>query len=354
MLDVSFVLLKDSNEVVLHVTKKTIFALINYNRMKKIVLLFSVLFTCISVRAQQLTEIDAIVAQYPKSFNSSEELAALINKDFDKDAEKARAIYSWICTSVKFDTDTYFSKKKTKRIKYKDKVDRAQKLRKQRIKMETKALTEHLAVPEGYATLYHRLCELCGLYGYKLRGTAKVRTFDIGKIPRMQNHFWNVVQVDKKWYFVDAAMGAGIVDYTEKTYQHSFNEHFFFTPPEVFFLTHFPKEQGWLKVEKTEEDFAKLPLYYGEYFKSGFELKEPGTGVLDLRGSDSISFILNSPLAVEKLSYQFNYEKEATELPVEKKQDVYSFSVPFVEKRRGYLTLFYDEKAILSYKINSY
>ncbi len=321
--------------------------------MKRTILILFLILAGASLKAQ-VSKIDIIVAQYPTSFDRSEDLAALVNRDFESDADKARAIYSWICTRVAFDTDAHFSKKKRKRMKYKDKVDRAQKLRKERINKENKALNRHLATSEGYATLYQRLCELCDVYGYMLRGTAKLRVFDIGKLPRMQNHYWNVVQIDKKWYFVDATLGSGMVDYSEKTYHPDFNEQFFFTSPEVFFFNHYPKETEWLKVEKTEEDFAKLPLYHSEFLKHGFEISEPLEGLLDLKGADSIQFKMSSPVPLEKLSYQFNYEKEASDVIVEKINNEYTFAIPFVVKRRGYLTLYYNDKAILSYKINMY
>lgn len=324
------------------------------NHMRKTILLFGILLSFTFLNAQELDKIDVIVSQYPKTFGASEELAALINKDFNTDKEKARAIYSWVTMNVKYDVDAHFSKKKRKRIKYKDKVDRAQKEQKQRIRIENKALTEHIAVAEGYATLYNRLCELSGLYGYIIKGTGKLRTYDIGRLPKMRSHSWNVVQIDKEWFFVDATLGAGTVDYIEKTYQHSFNDKYFFTPPEEFFLNHFPKDKGWLFVEKTPEDFAKLPLLTGEYLKNEFELITPNEGVLDLKGKDSIQFQIKSPVPINNLTYQFNFEKEPTEISSENKKDIYSFDIPFIKRRTGYLTLFYDRKALVSYKIGTY
>lgn len=322
--------------------------------MQKTILLFSLLLSFTFLNAQDLNKIDAIVAQYPKTYGASEELAALINKDFDTDTDKARAIYSWITNNVKFDIDAHFDRKKKKRIKYKDKVDKAQKERKQRIRIENKALSQHLAVSEGYAILYHRLCELTGLYGYIVKGTGKLRTYDIGRIPKMQNYLWNVVQIDKDWFFVDATLGAGTVDYFEKTYEPGFNDKYFFTPPEVFFLNHFPKDQGWLRVEKTDEDFAKLPLFTGAYIKNEFEVITPNEGVLDMKGKDSIQFQILSPHPIEDLTYQFNHEQEPSEISIEKKEDVYSFDIPFIKRRSGYLTLFYKRKAIISYKVGTY
>lgn len=322
--------------------------------MKKIVILFTLLFSFTFSNAQNLSKIDVTVSQYPKTFSEAKELAALINNDFHNNTDKARAIYSWITMNVKYDIDAHFSKKKKKRMHYKDKVDKAQKLRKQRIKTENKALNQHLAITEGYTTLYKTLCDLTGIYSYIIKGTGKLRTYDIGRQPKMQTHAWNAVEIDKKWFFVDATLGAGTVDYLEKTYQHNFNSKYFFTPPEKFFLNHFPKENDWLFTEKTHDDFAKLPLFYGEYLKDNFELIAPAEGVLDLNGKDSIQFKINSPIPIENLTYQFNYEKEPSEVSVENNNDAYNFTIPFTKKRTGYLTLFYKREAIISYKIGSY
>lgn len=320
--------------------------------MKKIVLLFAVLFFFTFSNAQQPNEIDTKVAHYPKTFNSPEDLAALINNDFEAEADKARAIYSWIALNVRFDTKTYFAKKKkSKRLKYKDAVDRANKIRKEEIKLEDRALRENIAVPEGYAQLYKRVCDLTGVYGYILKGTSKVKLSDIGLKPGRLNYSWNVVQIGKDWFFVDASMGAGIVDYTEKKFRPYFNDKYFFTPPDKFFLNHFPKDKEWLWKKYTAEDFTNLPLFTGEYLRNDFELIEPLDGVLNLGGQDSIQFRIKSPVPVPSLTYQYSFEKESSEIPVVEENDEYVFSVPFTVKRRGFLTLFYKNGAIISYKI---
>ncbi|MCK5535601.1 MAG: hypothetical protein KAI79_02175 [Bacteroidales bacterium] len=322
--------------------------------MIRAILLFWLLLSFTFLNAQQLDPIDVMVSQYPKTFNKPEELATLINNDFDTDKDKARAIYSWITMNVKYDIKAHYSKKKRKKIKYKNKVDRAQKIRKLEINLENKALNKHLAVAEGYSQLYKRLCDLTGVYGYILKGTAKLRTFDIGKQPKILNHSWNVVQIDKEWFFVDATLGAGTVDYMEKTYQHYFNDKYFFTSPEKFFLNHFPKEKGWLLVEKTADDFAKLPLFIGEYLKADFNLIEPYEGVINIKNIDSIQFKIKSPVPIENMTYQFSYEKELSEVSVEFENGEYTFNIPFIIKRGGYLNLYYKKRAIISYKISSY
>ena len=257
--------------------------------------------------------------------------------------------------NVKFDVDSHFAKMKRKSIKYRNSVDRAQKLRAQRIKIEHKALNENLAVAEGYATLYKTLCDLCGIYGYILKGSAKLRNMDIGRQPKILNHSWNVIQIEKNWFFVDATMGAGIVDFEKQTYQHHFNDKFFFTPSGKFFLNHYPKDEGWrLLPEKTADDFANLPLFYGEYLKNDFELLEPNNGVLDVKGTDTIRFKLKSPVPIDSLSYQYNFDNQPGKTVVTKENDVYTFSVPLVARRSGYLNLFYNRLAIISFKIGAY
>ncbi len=322
--------------------------------MKKTVVLSVLLLLTAIVNAQQINKIDVIVAQYPRTLTTSEELAALVNEDFSDDREKARAIYAWIGMNVKFDLEAHFDREKKKRITYKDGVDKAQKERKERIKLEQKALTEHLALAEGYTTLYKRVCELCGLNVYTIKGTAKLRTFDIGKLPRVQNHSWNVVQIDKEWYFVDVMLGAGTVDYFNKSYQHLFNDAYCFTAREDFFLNHYPKDEGWLLVEKTAEDFAQLPLYTGTYLKGGFTMQQPLEGVLDLKSQDSIAFEIIMPEVPGQLRYQFNFDKEATAITPEQQGELHTFSVPFEKKRTGYLTLFHNKQALVTYKIGGY
>lgn len=322
--------------------------------MRKLILLFLMLLSFTFINAQQLNEINVIVSGYPKSFTEAEDLANLINTDFDSDEKKARAIYSWITMNVKYDIKAYYSKKRTKRIKYNSKAEKAMKLRKQRVRIENKTLQENKAVAEGYTTLYKRLCDLTGLYSYIIKGTAKLRTFDIGKQPRIENHAWNAVQIEKKWYFVDATFGAGTVNYIEKTYQHDFNEKYFFTPPEKFFLNHYPKEKSWLLVEKTPVDFANLPLFHSQFLRADLELIEPQLGVLDLKSKDTIQFKIKSPDPIEKLTYKYSFEKEPCEILIDPENEGYSFDIPFVKKRGGYLTIFYNNKEILTFKIGTY
>lgn len=322
--------------------------------MYKLIILLAFLVSYTYLGAQDLNEIDATVAQYPNRFGSSEELAELINRDFKTDTDKARAIFSWISRNVKYDIEEHFSKKKKKRISYKDKVDRAQKERQQRIKLENKALSQHLALAKGYATLFKRLCDLTGLYAYIIEGTGKLRTYDIGRLPRMRNHQWNAVQIDKDWFFVDAMMGAGTVDYFEKSYQPYFNDNYFFTHPDTFFLNHYPREEEWLLTEKKAEDFAELPLIYSACLKNEYEIITPDKGLLELKGKDSIEFRIKSPTPISDLSFKFNYDKEHQEVKIESQNGEYHFSVPFTKRRTGYLTLYRQKRAIVSYRINSY
>ncbi len=322
--------------------------------MKNLLLVSLFLTSFQLLKAQQYNNVDQIISNYPKSFSSPEKLAEHINKQFDSDEEKARAIYTWIARNVKYDVKALSKKKKRKRMKYKSRADRAMKLRKQSMKIEDRAISENKAQCKGYSALFKRLCDLTGLYSYIIPGTSKSREFDIGKPPKVSNHAWNAVQIDKKWYLVDATFGAGSVDFREKTFHPDFNDKYFFTPPEKFFLNHYPKEKSWLLTNKNPEDFANLPLYHGEFLKTGFELDEPNTGIINIKGIDTIQVKIKADCQIDTMSYSFNYEKEPHMAEVKNDNGLCTFDVVFPNKRRGYLTLFHEEKAIVTFKVNTY
>ena len=59
---------------------------------------------------------------------------------------------------------------------------------------------------------------------------------------------------------------------------------------------------------------------------------------------------------VDKINISFSSTTISTpsETVVELKDDVNVFYVPFTKKRRGFLTLFYEKKAIIAFKIGDY
>ena len=66
-----------------------------------------------------------------------------------------------------------------------------------------------------------------------------------------------------------------------------FNDAYFFTNPDRFFLNHYPADEKWLLVAKSKTDFAPLPVFFGGYFQNNYEIQ---------KASNFYSCISSSPI----------------------------------------------------------
>ena len=59
--------------------------------------------------AQNFSVVDAKVLQYPSRYNTPEQLAFQITKDFTKDLDKVRALYTWLTHNIHYDLQSYYN-----------------------------------------------------------------------------------------------------------------------------------------------------------------------------------------------------------------------------------------------------
>src|SRR6218665_2479603 len=98
---------------------------------KKIALIFlllNILFINFTF-SQKISEVDKIVSKYPKSFDTTEKLAEKIEKDFDSDAERARAIYSWIALNIRYDYNAYLNPPRVQGFSYSTEAEKQRKIK---------------------------------------------------------------------------------------------------------------------------------------------------------------------------------------------------------------------------------
>lgn len=123
-----------------------------------------------AAQEQELTEaVDALVASFGFTAETTER-------------EKADTIYAWLCQNVTYDyenlnDETYY-------LKF----------------TAYAALLYKSAVCEGYAVLFYRLAEECGLDARVIAGTAGAQN---------ENHAWNIVQLGDYYYYLDSTWDAG-------------------------------------------------------------------------------------------------------------------------------------------------
>lgn len=159
------------------------------------------------------------------------EIANNIQQNNSNDSLRVAATFQWITDNISYDTQAF--KKEEKRIN----------------KNVGDVLKRRKAVCHGYAQLFHALCQKMEIPSAMVDGYTKIRdasekTFDD------IDHAWNAVQINDKWYLLDATWA----DEDKDIY-----EEWFLTKPEVFIETHYPVVPMWQLMEAywSTDDFIK-------------------------------------------------------------------------------------------------
>lgn len=303
--------------------------------------------------SQSYPTVDNAIANYPKSFESPEKIAEKIIADFKTEEEKSRAIFTWIATNMHYDLKAYYSQSSNPRIAYSfsSEEERIQKEQKFRYDNAKKLLRTKKGVCEDYASLFHTLCEFVGLKCMTITGTSKTVLNHIGKVPKASDHAWNAVKVGESWRLIDVTWAYGIANLETGKMVQKFNDAYFFTPPAIFFLNHFPDDKRFTMTDKTAEDFAALPLYYGTYLKSGYEIITPEQGVFSLKETQNIVFQIADLPENSVVAYVFSNDGKIISLKLQRQENNALFEIPVTKRNRGYLTIYVNNESVVAYKI---
>lgn len=319
--------------------------------MKKIYLaLFVVMFT-ISAGAQDYAKVDKIVKAYPKSFTSIDKLSDKINTDFKDDAEKARAIFTWIAINVRYDLAAYNRAEAPIAYSFRTQEEKLAKQRKFKDDLAFKTLKSKKAVCQGYAQLFESLAERVGLEAVVIPGTSKSLLTHIGRQPGASDHAWNAVKINGKWQLLDVTWGAGTVTGSPLAFTFRFNNGYFLTDPGVFALNHYPDDEKWLLTNVSKDDFADFPLYYGNYVMGGYEFDTPFNGTIATNKPVLLPFSIKNLKPGDKLAYAYSKNKVFKEIVPADKNGAAQFDVPLDANMSGYLTIYINQRSVASYRI---
>lgn len=330
-----------------------------FQGMKKIqsalrfILVTTFIFLTQNLVAQDYSQIDQIVSKYPKNYSKLEDLANKINKDFIEEEEKARAIFYWIATNVKYDVKAYFSQRSDRPVAYsfKSQEEKLAKQRQFKLDLALNTLKSKKAVCQGYTALFDHLAELANLESVTVTGTSKTNPAQIGKLPGASDHAWNAIKINGEWKLVEPTWASGVVDPAKQIFIPKFNDGYFLTPPHIFAFTHFPDDKKWLLGNLTEQQFAASPLYYGEYVQASYTFLSPNTGIFDLKKFNVVPFKIENLKSEDQVTYVFSRFKKV-ELPVLKRDGKNTeFEIQIPSNATGFLTLYINNKGIAVYKI---
>ncbi len=125
-------------------------------------------YTTAAQEAELTTEVNKLVSSFGFTESTTER-------------EKVDTIYQWLCDNVTYDYDNLEDESYT--LKF----------------TAYAAMIHKSAVCEGYAVLFYRLAEECGL-------DARVITGKAGE--KMEAHGWNIVKIGDEYYYLDATWDA--------------------------------------------------------------------------------------------------------------------------------------------------
>ncbi len=249
-------------------------------------------------------------APFFQSFNAKK-LAHALTDGLDNDSLKVRSIYLWTTRHIKYDVRK-FQKGKASHIK------------------PRKILSHRKAVCLGYSILFDSLCRYAGINSEMVLGYAYPQWYEARDTLFLDNHAWNVAQVNGEWKLIDATWASGYVkprmqigrknlwmafgiSYTQKyRFKRKRNDFYYETPPELFVYTHLPSTPAWqlLPCSVPIDSFQRSPTATMNFLRS--------TVVICADGNDSIPAIQAEP----KCRHQVIMGKQAIDYNEGNHQDI--------------------------------
>jgi hypothetical protein len=166
---------------------------------------------------------DAIARTAPDSVEKAiVTLSDYFNANLNSEKELIRAFYYWTANEIVYDFENMFN--------YQASYDPA------RVISET--LGKRKAVCQGYAGVFHELCENAGIESYIVFGYTKQKEQVVNI-----NHAWLVARIDSAWYFFDPTWGSGYI--LNGQFTRKFTNEYFMVDPSDLIKSHMPFDPLW-------------------------------------------------------------------------------------------------------------
>jgi len=190
-------------------------------------IIFFVLFTnTIFAQKTALNEyslIDKKALQLPDSLTkTTEDISNYILTNFVSDKDRARAIFIWIASNIRYDIENmyainFYEKKE-------DKISKPLKTRK--------------GICENYASLFTDICLKSGIKSFVVEGYTKQNGFT-----DYLSHAWSAALIDSSWFLFDPTWGSGYIN-GGKFYKKINNDYYKVNPSSLI-KSHIPFDYLW-------------------------------------------------------------------------------------------------------------
>jgi hypothetical protein len=219
------------------------------------------------------------------------------------EAEKFRAIYTWVCNNITGDSNQH-NKVSKKRRKLKNDSIGYIKWNNEYKKIAFKKLLKYKkTMCTGYAYLIKELCFLANIKCKIVNGYGRAVESNIEKLESV-NHSWNAVKLNNKWYLCDATWSSGYM-INESLFVQDYNDGYFLTDPILFAKNHFPIQKKWfLNDNLINTEFIASPIVYGKTFEHKIIPISPKELNTTTKKNEEISFIfkLLKNISTDKIS----------------------------------------------------
>lgn len=241
-------------------------------------------------------------------------LAKYLTAPARSELAKARVIYAWILSHVRYDERTFGNGSYSSEVEF-----------------ANRALQSRRTVCTGFALLYKYMLRQVGIDAVNIKGYSRTDDATAGRPTGPVDHEWNAVKIDGDWYLVDITWAIN----TAKNGKP--NDHYFLTDPNVFISQHLPVDPRWQLLDRpiSKATFDAFPRLFDAYFAMGFDPQFPQNGLI--RTGDVATITLRHE-ADMKLTCTIAGSSQAIPSTVQRNGNTYtlSFRVP----GRGTSTVF--------------
>ncbi|MFD2569078.1 transglutaminase domain-containing protein [Spirosoma soli] len=285
--------------------------------------------------------IDAYARATPESATRSlNTLSDYLTSPARSELAKARSVYSWITSHVRYDESAYSGQRYSSEVEYANRVLRSRR-----------------AVCTGFALLYKHLLDRAGIEVANIKGYSRTNDSEAGLPIQRIDHEWNAIKLDGDWYLLDIAW-AQTTAKKGPDGELMPNDFYFLTEPVAFAANHLPSDPRWQLLHSpiSKTQFDRFPKLYDAYFRLGFNEDFPKNGLLQ-SGGNVLTLTLQNDKDVEFMcSLSRVGGSTATHIPVniQRSGETYHLTVPVTQRGNSTLYVFAKPKGARSERVKSY
>ena len=163
------------------------------------------------------------------------------------------------------------------------------------------ALKKRITQCSGYSRLFKEALKIFGIKSVLIHGIG--RTYNLSLKSHRENHEWNAIKINGKYYLCEVTWGAGKVE--NNKFIKGYNTFYFCCPPEIFICTHYPTKElnKWMLLDKkiSQDEFENI-LYKDKFFYFyNFVNISPSEGIVKLTNKNNIQIKFENLSGIKRL-----------------------------------------------------